>query len=202
MPARVLAIESDVRQGTILKRIVKDKVHADLVLVDSRDAAIASINTSIPDVILVTALLSPRDEEELIAHLRTLDGADHLQLHTIPQLASGREDGDGGGAGLFGKLKKKKEAPIPGCDPDLFAEEIRSFLDAAEQAKAMAASNVHRRKRFDPSAPSADPSASSGFADFAADSHTAGEAHGASAPGGGAGLDEGVIGGSAGDSAW
>ena len=52
--ARVLAIESDTRQAAILKRVVKDKVHAELVLVDSRDAAIASINASIPDVILVT----------------------------------------------------------------------------------------------------------------------------------------------------
>src|SRR5688500_20216819 len=74
--ALVLAIEPDIRQGTILKRIVRELVGADLVLVESRDAAIAAIDRQIPDVILVTALLSPRDEDELVSHLRALDGAE------------------------------------------------------------------------------------------------------------------------------
>ena len=100
----VLAIEPDHRQATILKRIVREHVRADLVLVDSRDAAVAAISTRIPDVILVTALLSPRDEEELVGFLRGLDGADHLQTYTIPQLASS-EDKNGGV--LFGKFRKK-----------------------------------------------------------------------------------------------
>ena len=88
--ALVLAIEPDIRQGTILKRIVRELVGADLVLVESRDAAIAAIDRQLPDVILVTALLSPRDEDELVSHLRALDGAEHLQTHTIPLLAGGR----------------------------------------------------------------------------------------------------------------
>jgi len=40
--------------------------------VDSRDAAISAVNANVPDVILLTALLSPRDEAEIIAHLRTV----------------------------------------------------------------------------------------------------------------------------------
>jgi len=47
----------------MLKRVMKDHVRgAELTLVDSRDGAIASIAERIPDVILLTALLSPRDE--------------------------------------------------------------------------------------------------------------------------------------------
>ena len=88
----VLAIEPDLRQAAIIKRIVRDKIHADVVVVDSRDAALAEIRINIPDVLLLSALLSPRDEDELIAHLRLLDGADHLQTHTIPQLAGTSED--------------------------------------------------------------------------------------------------------------
>src|SRR5512143_3541020 len=135
----VLAIEPDLRQAAILKRIVREKVRAQLVLVDSRDAAISAIDAEIPDVILVTALLSPRDEEELVSHLKTLSGAEHLQTHTIPQLASGRTETEpqSGGGGLFGKFRRKKAAvePIAGCDPDLFADEIRTFLDRAAQLK-------------------------------------------------------------------
>ena len=123
MPLLVLAIEPDLRQATILKRIVRDKVHADVAVVESPDAARAAIGTRIPDVLLLSALLSPRDEDELIAHLRGLDGADHIQTHTIPQLASTAADQEPGGRrSLLGVFKRKKEAPQPivtGCDPDL-----------------------------------------------------------------------------------
>jgi CheY-like chemotaxis protein len=135
----VLAIEPDLRQAAIIKRIVRDKIHADVVVVDSRDAALDAIRTSIPDVLLLSALLSPRDEDELIAHLRLLDGSDHLQTHTIPQLASTSADGDSGrGRGLLGMFSRKKDtepAAASGCDPDLFAEEIRTYLQHAHEKK-------------------------------------------------------------------
>ena len=86
--ALVLAIEPDLRQAEILTRIVREKVKADVVIVDSRDAAMEAMRSAIPDVMLLSALLSPRDEDELVAHLRTLEDAEHLQTHTIPQLAS------------------------------------------------------------------------------------------------------------------
>jgi CheY-like chemotaxis protein len=138
----VLAIEPDVRQAAIVKRVLKERVQAELMVVDSRDAAIAAIRTAIPDVVLVSMLLSPRDEDDLIQHLRTLEGAAHLQTHTIPQLASalGRGDDDGGG-GLFSSFRRKKQAASApaGCDPDLFADEIRVYLQRAADRKREAA---------------------------------------------------------------
>jgi CheY-like chemotaxis protein len=137
----VLAIEPDQRQASILKRIVRDKVHADVAVVDSPDAALAAIGTRLPDVLLLSALLSPRDEDELIVHLRGLDGADHIQTHTIPQLASTAADQEPGarGKGLLGVFKRKKDSAQPivaGCDPDLFADEIITFLQRAAEKKA------------------------------------------------------------------
>jgi hypothetical protein len=145
--ALVLAIEPDHRQATTLKRVIREIVKAELVLVESRDAAISAIDAQIPDVILVTALLSPRDEEELVTHLRALEGAEHLQTHTIPQLAGTRVDGDPkSGGGLLGKFRKKKDSePMAGCDPELFAEEIRTFLARAAQMKTEAVSNLRSR---------------------------------------------------------
>jgi hypothetical protein len=134
----VLAIEPDLRQAAIIKRIVRDKIHADVVVVDSRDAALDAIRTSIPDVLLLSALLSPRDEDELIAHLRLLDGAEHLQTHTIPQLAGSSEDRETGRSrGLLGMFSRKKDPDpvVSGCDPDLFAEEIRTYLQHAHEKK-------------------------------------------------------------------
>jgi hypothetical protein len=134
----VLAIEPDLRQAAIVKRIVREKALAEVAVVDSIDAAMAAIRTSMPDVLLLSALLSPRDEDLLIAHLRTLDHASHVQTHTIPQLASTLEPGEAKASrGLLSAFRRKKSAePVAsGCDPDLFAEEIRVFLQHAAQKK-------------------------------------------------------------------
>src|SRR4051812_32271911 len=136
MQPLVLAIEPDLRQAAIVKRIVREKVLADVIVVDSRDAALEAIRTSVPDVLLLSTLLSPRDEDELIAHLRTLN-AQHLQTHTIPQLASALTAGEKRGGGLLSAFRRKKdrEPVASGCDPDLFAEEIRTYLERAEAKK-------------------------------------------------------------------
>ena len=139
--ALVLAIEPDIRQGGILKRVVRELVQAELILVESRDAAIAAIDQQIPDVILLTALMSPRDEEELVSHLRRLGAAEHLQTHTIPLLSTARAAEPSSKGGLLGKFRKRsKEAaePMGGCDPEVFAGEIRTFLARAAELKAEA----------------------------------------------------------------
>jgi hypothetical protein len=143
----VLALEPDPKQAAILKQVVRDRVGADFVLADSKDGAIAAIAERVPDVILVTALLSPRDEKELTDHLRHLDGAEHLQTLTIPLLASGAvEPAKKKKRGLLSALtgeSSKPAAPI-GCDPKVFAEEIRNYLLKAEDAKAKAAAEQGR----------------------------------------------------------
>ncbi len=136
----ILAIESDPRQAAALSHVVKDRVSgAQLTVVDSKDGAIASIKKKAPDLILVTALFSPREEEELIAHLRTLEGAEHLQTLTIPLLAwSDAADGKSK-RGLFGFRKRKTEdVPTQGCDPVVFAEQIAGYLKTAADLKANA----------------------------------------------------------------
>ena len=157
--ALVLAIEPDLRQAAILKRIVKEQVKADLVVVDSRDAAMEAIRRGVPDVLLLSALMSPRDEDELIQHLRALDGADHLQTHTIPQLAStlaDREPSKGGG--LLRAFRRKKEPELAaGCDPDLFADEISTFIKYAAEKKE------ERRALIESGQLAADAAARSGF---------------------------------------
>ncbi len=140
MQPLVLAIEPDLRQAAIIKRIVREKALADIAVVDSLDAAIEAMRTAMPDVLLLSALLSPRDEDNLITHLKTLGHAGHLQTHTIPQLASALQPGEERGSrGLLSAFRRKKEpAPAAGCDPDLFADEIRVFLQrAAEKRREM-----------------------------------------------------------------
>jgi len=136
----VLAIEPDARQAAVLRRVVRDRARAEISVVDSKDAAIATIAKHVPDLILVTALLSPRDEEDLVAHLRTLDEADYLQTITIPLLATAGhlDDADGAGGGFFKKAfkKRKKAEAATGCDPWAFADQVCGYLKTAAEAKA------------------------------------------------------------------
>jgi CheY-like chemotaxis protein len=138
MQPLVLAIEPDLRQAAIVKRIVREKVLAEVNVVDSRDAALEAMRTTVPDVLLLSALLSPRDEDELIAHLRTLEHAEHLQTYTIPQLASSIGPADEKPSkGLLSAFRRRKGASAApsGCDPDLFADEIRVYLQRASEKK-------------------------------------------------------------------
>jgi hypothetical protein len=145
--ALVLALEPDVKQAAVLKQIVRERVGADFVLADSKDVALAAISERVPDLILVTALLSPRDEADLTGHLRALDGAEHLQTLTIPLLASGpataqKKKKRGLLSALTGEAERP-EAPA-GCDPAVFAEEIRNYIARAEELRVSA---VVERKR-------------------------------------------------------
>ena len=169
MLPHVLAIEPDLRQAAIVKRIVREKVLADVTVVDSRDAALEAMRTAVPDVLLLSALLSPRDEDELIAHLRTLEHAEHLQTHTIPQLASSiGHDTDKPSRGLLSAFRRRKGggAAPAGCDPELFADEVRTYLKRASDKKrevsdaavAGVITPVPAARAATPSAPTSNPS--------------------------------------------
>lgn len=146
--ALVLAIEPDARQAAILKRVVRERAQADIAVVDSKDAAIAAIGAQIPDLILVTALLSPRDEEELVGHLRTLEDADHLQTITIPLLATAGLAPEEDEGGFFSRAFRRKKASsvVNGCDPWTFADQVTGYLRTAAEVRAtLAAERAYAR---------------------------------------------------------
>ena len=136
----VLALEPDPRQAEALKTLVEQRVHALLLLTDSKDGAIAALAERVPDLILVTALLSPRDEAELTEHLRTLDGAEHLQTLTVPLLSGvALPAAPKKKRGLFSALQRQApDKPTGGCDPVMFAEQILAYLERAQELKAEA----------------------------------------------------------------
>lgn len=133
--ALILAIEGDTKQAALLKCVVRNHVGATLVVVHSKDEAVAAIDAEVPDLILLSALLSPREEEEVVAHLRTLDRADHLQTLTIPRIAGSQEDE--APRGLLAAFRRKRPVKTPaGCDPKQFADQIVQYLERAEEIKA------------------------------------------------------------------
>ena len=139
----VLVVEPDAAQAELLLRVLRKRVRAEAILVTSTTAAIEQIDRGTPALILVSALLAPRDEDRLMAHLRSLEDADHLQTLTIPRLAvPGPKSAETSTLGRF--RKKKAAAPVrAGCDPELFAQEISAQLArAAEIQKHPAARRI------------------------------------------------------------
>ena len=160
----VLAIEPDRAQADALRAVLDRRLGAPLTVVASKDEAVAAINMEVPDLVLVTALLSPREEDELVAHLRTLDNAGHLQLLTIPRLGRSEAPPQPKKSSLFG-FGKKRPAPAPeGCDPSEFAEQVASYVSRAREARSrprpvsrpqVAVKPAPQPADFEPSAPSA-----------------------------------------------
>ena len=146
----VLALEPDPRQAAALKLVVRDRVGANFVLAESKDAAISAIKSAVPDLILLTPLVSPRDETEIADLIRELDGAEHTQTLTIPLLDLGTaRPAKKKKRGLLSALTGEVEAPSApsGCDPAAFADEIANYLQQAEHAKAEAVLARERRAK-------------------------------------------------------
>src|SRR5262245_17397376 len=160
----ILAIEPDRRQASQLNAVVRGRLHADLVLADSAEQALAELGDRVPDLILTSALLSPTDEVVLGERLRALNGvAAHVQTLTIPVLASPRPrvlKRAGGMLSALG-LGKPQQNDVPdGCDPTVFAAQCAEYLDraAAEQAaNAAKESGEPGRNEFLPASAVDDP---------------------------------------------
>ena len=130
----ILAIEPDRRQASQLTAMVRGRLHAELVLADSAETALAVLGDRVPDLILTSALLSTRDEAMLAERLRELDAAAaHVQTLTIPVLDTPAPRALAGRGVLFGLLGDREPSPAApdGCDPAVFAEQCASYLERA-----------------------------------------------------------------------
>ena len=129
--ALILAIEPDAAQAATLRQVIREQVAADLVLVSSKTAAVSALEDGVPDLILVSALLPPHEEDELVAHLQTL---------TIPQLTALKK----GRARKKGPARTKRSfftrhaasENVAGCEPTEFASKVATYLKRALEPKA------------------------------------------------------------------
>jgi CheY-like chemotaxis protein len=133
--ALVLAVDPDRRQGKALDRLTTELDGHEVVVASSANEAVALINHRMPDLVLFPLLLTPADEEALTSRLRSLPGADAVHTLTIPLLASEESDPD---AHVEDKPRwfywfrpREESTTAPPCEPRVFAEEIRTYLEAA-----------------------------------------------------------------------
>jgi hypothetical protein len=125
----ILAIEPDRRQANRLGAIARGPLrNAELVTVDTIDAALALLASRVPDLVLTSLLLSAKDDGALAERLRELDSAGRqVQTLVIPLFAAPRRNDDGGLLARF--TKSNDEGSSQGCQPAVFAAQINEYLD-------------------------------------------------------------------------
>src|ERR1700730_15528422 len=146
--AYMLAVEPDRGQAALLRNAVAPQVRTTLTVVDSMDAAIAAIGDGVPTLIFVSSLLPPREEDELVAHLRTLAEADCPQILVTPWMsAPGHVNRPG--RSWSTPFKRPRWRPA-GCEPSVFADQIAVYLDQIPRTFGLRASSSQRKNRLHP----------------------------------------------------
>ena len=136
--ALILAIEPDRRQASRVAAIAKNRLHAEIVQADTTEHAIDALGGRVPDLILTSLLLSRKDDAALADWLRESDEAGrHVQTLVIPVLGgSSRDDDEGGGLlSRFTRGRSRDDATTGGCDPEVFAAQIREYLERAAEER-------------------------------------------------------------------
>lgn len=138
----IVAIESDRKQASQVTAIAR-RLHAELLIADATEPVLAQLGARVPDLILTSPLLSPKDEAALAERLRDLDAAAHVPTLTIPVFASPKK-ASAAANGVLTRLRRKtaKAATPEGCDPAVFAEQIANYLERAASERAAAAAAV------------------------------------------------------------
>ena len=143
-PARILAIEPDPRSGAVLHRVLDNKIRirAELVVVPTVDAALASFAEHVPDLILTSTFLLPADLAWLIDDLRRRTDATHTQVITTPLfLAAPDSDPFDDESGRILRFPRPRTAAgALHCDPVVLRSQVEHYLDHA-QALRMAPPN-------------------------------------------------------------
>jgi CheY-like chemotaxis protein len=124
--AKILAIESDPERIVILRRLIRERLDADVIVADSVESAIDTLDAKRPDVIVTSSLLSFGDDQQLADHLRQAPALDHLPVLTLPPLVD--TDVEVSSRGLLSRLLRRGRQPWRTYDADAIAARIEDAL--------------------------------------------------------------------------
>ena len=138
----ILVVEPDSRHAAQLAAMARKHLTAELVMADSASRAVAAMADRVPDVLLMSPLLSRQDEATLAAWLRGLGpAAAHVQELTIPMLAVAaapmpvlRR------RGMLSGLRRTRDetAGTDGCELDEFARQVSAYVSFAYAHRGIA----------------------------------------------------------------
>ncbi len=135
MTPLILTVDGDRRQSTQVAALVKGAIEAEMVQASTASEGIQALGGRVPDLILTSPLLSPKDDGLIAGHLRQLGrAAAHVQTLTIPMLRKGTPKAKAQ-RGVLAALRRGKTptAGTDGCDPQVFAEQVRLYLATAAE---------------------------------------------------------------------
>ena len=109
------------------------------MLAETTEQALGAIGDRVPDLILIPALLAPQEDAALAAALRVIATAAHVQMLTIPVLATASRRNQP--RGLLARWRRAEPDASDGCDPGVFGDQIAAYL--AEAAAQRAGDDTH-----------------------------------------------------------
>src|SRR5262245_26686823 len=130
----LLVLQPDSVQADALTEALRVHLSEDVVVADSLDDALCSIDQSLPDMVLLPAVIPAAVENYLIAYLGTIPGAGHVQILGIPMLERSDNTVEPQPRSLI--PWRRRQGPITlGCDPGMFSQDVINYLAGGRALK-------------------------------------------------------------------
>jgi PilZ domain len=130
----LLVVQPDSVQADVLRQALLAYTSEDVVVADSLDNALSSIDASIPDLVLLPALIPSAVEDYVITYLGTIPSARHVQIVGIPVLERGDASVQRRARSLI-PWRRPQEPLTSGCDPEVFTRVVINYLSGARTLK-------------------------------------------------------------------
>ncbi len=124
----ILAVEPDPGRAANLTTLVREWVDCDTRVVPSAEAAVAAMATAVPDLILLSSLMSPADDARLSAYLRSLPVTWDVPTLTVPPVVEAEVPKPTGRRTLLPFLRRQSP-PWPVFDRAAVGSRIREAFD-------------------------------------------------------------------------
>jgi len=130
----LLVVQPDSFQADALREALRAHGSEDVVVADSLDDALSSIDQSIPDIVLMPSLIPSAVEDYVISYLGAIPGTRHVQILGIPVLECSDNAVQRRARSLI-PWRRSKEPLTPGCDPGMFTQVVIDYLSGARALK-------------------------------------------------------------------
>jgi len=130
----LLVVQPDSVQADVLREALRAYISEDVVVADSLDNALSSIDQGIPDIVLMPPLIPSAVEDYVISYLGAIPAARHVQILGIPVLDCSEDPVQRRVRSLI-PWRRPQEPLTPGCDPGMFTQVVIDYLSGARTLK-------------------------------------------------------------------
>ena len=130
---RILAIEPDEACRERLRQLLNQRVEVVVVIKSSAEEAAGAMHTERPDLVLTSAVLPPRAEEQVIDALKHLDPDGTVPVIMVPPLLDRPETREV--RSVFSMISRRRPAPRPSYDLAAVAARIDEALRQVREQK-------------------------------------------------------------------